>query len=156
MDLMSKQIKVVLLSLVSVVLIALCFSGKMNKWYVVDYDFDILKEIEINVFTLSDCRLDVRIKNDSSMSYNLSPIVYSIEKMRNGRWMYWAEEPLGERTITDNLLGRAIRPNVELNFEVNLRDYLPCPVEPGTYRITFFFVSDLESVYQSNAYFVLK
>lgn len=149
---MSKKIKVILITLTSVVLIALFFSGKQKKWYIADYDFEVLKEIDINVFNLSDCKLDVHVKNHSSIRYYLSPIIYSIETMHNGLWMYWAEKPLGRKT-TGTLIGSGIAPNGDLNFEIDLGDHLPYPAEPGLCRITFFFVSYSGTVYQNSAYF---
>lgn len=67
--------------------------------------------------------------------------------------MYWAEDTLRERGTVGTLIGSAFKAN---SFEVDLRDYLPDPDEPGTYRIIFFLTPFTDNVYQCSAYFELK
>lgn len=156
MDLQSRQIKALLLSFGFIVFVVFFVAQERKEWYLADYDFEILSEIDVSVSTPSDCVLNVHLKNKSSLWYYFSPMECSVEKMRDGHWMYWAKKPFEERTTrVDTLVGTAMWSYGEADFEVDLREHLPRPDEPGLYRITFFFASATGVVYQKNAEFAL-
>ncbi|NBI66446.1 hypothetical protein D1646_06385 [Pseudoflavonifractor sp. 60] len=156
MDLRPKQIKAILLSLGVIVFAVLFLAQERKEWYLADYDFESLSEIDVSVSAPSDCVLNVHLKNESSLWYYFSPRECSVEKMRDGHWMYWAKEPFGERTTREStLVGTAMWSCGEADFEVDLREHLTRPDEPGLYWITFFFTSVTGVVYQKSAEFVL-